>query len=107
MTETNTHNIQISIAELKAKDKKAFENLYDKYSGALFNIILRIVNNQVIAEDVLQESFVKIWKNIDKYDEDKSTIFTWMLNISRNTAIDATRKKVPDPQSKQTSRTYI
>jgi len=58
----NNDNILVSIADLKAKEKKAFENLYDKYSGALFNIILRIVNSNEIAEDVLQESFVKIWK---------------------------------------------
>lgn len=56
------------------------------------NIILRIVNSNELAEDVLQESFLKIWKNIDSYDENKATIFTWMLNISRNTALDALRK---------------
>jgi len=97
LTETATHNIQVSITAIKAKDKKAFADLYDKYSGALLNIILRIVNNQELAEDVLQEAFLKIWRNIDRYDEDKSTIFTWMLNISRNTAIDALRKKSTRP----------
>jgi RNA polymerase sigma-70 factor (ECF subfamily) len=66
--------------------------LYDKYSGALFNIILRIVNSNEVAEDVLQESFIKIWKNIYSYDDSKATIFTWMLNISKNTALDALRK---------------
>ena len=80
------------IADLKAKDKTAFENLYDKYSGAMFNIILRIVNSNEVAEDVLQDSFLKIWKNIDSYDESKSTIFTWMLNVCRNTALDVLRK---------------
>lgn len=80
------------IADLKAKDKTAFENLYDKYSGAMFNIILRIVNSNEVAEDVLQDSFLKIWKNIESYDESKSTIFTWMLNVCRNTALDALRK---------------
>ncbi len=97
MIETNTHNIYVSIAALKAKDKTAFADLYDKYSGALLNIILRIVNNQELAEDVLQESLLKIWRNTDKYDENKSTIFTWMLNICRNTAIDALRKKGSRP----------
>ena len=97
MSEINTHTIQISIAQIKAKDKKAFENLYDKYSGALLNIILKIVYKQELAEDVLQESFIKIWKNIDKFDESKSTIFTWMLNICKNSSIDALRKQSSRP----------
>jgi RNA polymerase sigma-70 factor (ECF subfamily) len=97
VSEINKHIIQTSIAQLKAKDKKAFENLYDKYSGALSNIILKIVNKKEVAEDVLQESFIKIWKNIDKFDEEKSTIFTWMLNICKNSSIDALRKQNSRP----------
>ena len=92
MNNSTNDTILISIADLKAKDKKAFENLYDKYSGALLNIVLRIVNNQVVAEDILQDSFIKIWKNIDSYDASKATIFTWMLNICKNTSIDTLRK---------------
>jgi RNA polymerase sigma-70 factor (ECF subfamily) len=71
--------------------------LYDKYSGALFSIILRIVNNTEAAEDVLQEGFLKIWRNIESFDSGKSTIFTWMLNICKNTAIDALRKNNSRP----------
>lgn len=90
-----THTISIEL--LKAKDKKAFEELYDKYSGALFNIILRIVNHSQVAEDVLQESFLKIWKNIDSFDGSKSTIFTWMMNICKNTSIDTLRRNNSRP----------
>ena len=92
MTNTTNDTKIVLIADLKAKDKTAFENLYDKYSGAMFNIILRIVNSNEVAEDVLQDSFLKIWKNIESYDEGKATIFTWMLNVCRNTALDALRK---------------
>ncbi len=96
------------IADLKAKDKKAFENLYDKYSGAMFNIIFRIVNSNEVAEDVLQDSFLKIWKNIDSYDESKATIFTWMLNVCRNTALDALRKANVRPSIKtDTENVYV
>ena len=100
MININNDSSTVSIAALKAKEKKAFENLYDKYSGALFNIILRIVNSNEVAEDVLQESFLKIWKNIDSYDDTKATIFTWMLNISKNTALDALRKANSRPSIK-------
>ncbi len=90
MISNNAHTISIQL--LKAKDVKAFEELYDKYSGALYNVVLRITNHTEVAQDVLQEGFLKIWRNIDTFDESKASIFTWMLNICRNTAIDANRK---------------
>ncbi len=77
---------------LKQNDKAAFSYLYDHYSGALFGIILKIVNqDEETSEDVLQEVFIKIWKKITTYDPLKGTLFTWMLNIARNTAIDKVR----------------
>lgn len=77
---------------LKQNDKVAFSYLYDNYSAALFGIILKILNqDKEISEDLLQEVFIKIWKKIDTYDSIKGTLFTWMLNIARNTAIDKVR----------------
>ncbi len=77
---------------LKQNDKAAFSYLYDHYSGALFGIILKIINqDEETSEDVLQEVFIKIWKKITTYDPLKGTLFTWMLNIARNTAIDKVR----------------
>lgn len=78
---------------LRNQERPAFEQLYDSYSPALYGIVLRITNSQELAEDVLQDSFVKIWNNLTHYDMSKGSIFTWMLNISRNTAIDALRSK--------------
>ncbi|MEY2829618.1 MAG: hypothetical protein RIQ33_1476 [Bacteroidota bacterium] len=82
------------INQLKAKSDLAFNYLYQNYSKALFTIIFQTLQNQELSEDVLQESFVKIWKNIDAYDSSKGTLFTWMLNICRNQAIDKTRSKL-------------
>lgn len=77
---------------LKQKEKDAFSYLYDNYSAALYGIVLRVLNqDEETAQDILQEAFVKIWKNIDNYDTSKGTLFTWMLNIARNTAIDKLR----------------
>jgi RNA polymerase sigma factor (sigma-70 family) len=81
------------IAALQNREQQAMSVLYDRYSKALFNIIYRIVENQEMSEDVLQESFVKIWNSIAQYNGDKGTIFTWMLNICRNSAIDKVRSK--------------
>lgn len=78
---------------LQARDEQAYSYLYDHYSKALFSIILQIIPQQELAEDVLQEVFVKIWQNIKSYDSAKGRLYTWMLNIARNQAIDRTRSK--------------
>ena len=71
----------------------AYTYLYENYSGALRSVILNIVNEEELANDVLQEVFIKIWRQIDHYDPSKGRLFTWMLNISRNAAIDTVRSK--------------
>lgn len=81
------------IKELLKKDDKSFTLLYDNYSKSLFGVIYNLIRNTEEAEDVLQEVFVKIWKNIDSYNESKGRLYTWMLNIARNTAIDKLRSK--------------
>ena len=75
------------------KDDRAFTHLYDMYSKSLFSVINVLVKNREEAEDVLQEVFVKIWKNIDSYNESKGRFYTWILNIARNTSIDKLRSK--------------
>lgn len=81
------------VKQLSARDKKAYEMLYDRYSAALYGVILRIVLSEEEANDVLQESFVKIWQAIDSYDASKGSLFTWMLNVCRNAAIDRRRSR--------------
>ncbi|HKK37902.1 MAG TPA: sigma-70 family RNA polymerase sigma factor, partial [Cryomorphaceae bacterium] len=73
-------------------DVKAMNLLYDNYSDALYGIILRMVGDEAIASDVLQESFVKIWKNSLSYDPAKGRLFTWLVRIVKNKSIDAIRK---------------
>lgn len=78
---------------LLRKEERAFTMLYDMYSKSLFSVITNLISNRDDAEDVLQEVFVKIWKNIDSYSESKGRLYTWMLNIARNTTIDKLRSK--------------
>ena len=85
------------ISLLQNNDKKAISLLYKHYAGALLGVIKKVISNDEIAEDVLQESFIKIWKNAHKYDAKKAKLFTWLYRISYNTAIDrirATKKKI-------------
>lgn len=80
------------ISKLKHGDRDSFEHLYDHYAPNLYGIVKNIVPTTDLAEDVLQKSFVKIWQNIDQYNENRGTFFTWMMNICRNQAIDEYRK---------------
>ncbi|MBD3724050.1 MAG: RNA polymerase sigma factor [Flavobacterium sp.] len=81
------------IASLLNKDNESFTLLYDNYSKSLYGVIFNLVKNKEEAEDILQEVFVKIWSNIDTYNESKGRLYTWMLNITRNTTIDKLRSK--------------
>ncbi|WP_276367197.1 sigma-70 family RNA polymerase sigma factor [Chryseolinea sp. H1M3-3] len=81
------------MAALQRKEKNALEYLYDHYAGALLGVISRIIKKEELAEEILQDVFLKIWDRIDSYDATKGKLFTWMLNIARNQAIDKTRSK--------------
>ena len=102
MTQLLTYSEAELLQSLQSHDQQAFSFLYDRYSKALFSIILPIIPQQELAEDVLQEVFVKIWQNIQSYDETKGRLYTWMLNIARNLSIDRTRSKYFNNRSKTT-----
>jgi RNA polymerase sigma factor (sigma-70 family) len=81
------------ITALQKKDGAAFTYLYQHYRGALYQVILQFIPQEELAGDLLQEVFVTIWKNIDKYDSKKGRLFTWMHTIARNSAMNAIRSK--------------
>jgi len=85
---------------LKTGDQSAFSYLYDNYAGALNTVICKLISDQHLAEDILQEAFVKIWNNFSSYDATKGRLFTWMLNITRNLTIDTIRSKGYKSQAK-------
>lgn len=93
MGTANTYTEVELVNGLKARDQQIFGYLYDNYAPALYGVVLKVLNDETIASDVLQEVFVKIWRSIEKYDVEKGRLFTWMLNIARNTAIDSLRSK--------------
>jgi len=92
-------NKKISLTEedlvraLKGKETIAIQALYDMYSGALLGVISRIIQQPEVAEDLLQETFIKIWNSADSYDSTKGRLFTWMINLARNLSIDKLRSK--------------
>lgn len=93
MSTQTTYEEQDLVIRLRQKEEVAFSYLYDHYSGALYGVVKQIVPDLEQANDVLQEVFVNIWRKIDSYDASKGRLFTWMLNIARNAAIDKTRSR--------------
>lgn len=88
-------NEDLQIQRLKKGDKNALYALYDKYSGALFGVVLRMCRDRELAEDILQEIFITIWEKIVQYDPEKGKFYTWAYRIARNTTLNALRKTDP------------
>lgn len=76
---------------LERGDKKAITLLYENYADSLYGVIQKIISDEDTAQDVLQETFVKIWRYAKKYDSSKAKLFTWLYRIAYNTAIDKVR----------------
>jgi RNA polymerase sigma factor (sigma-70 family) len=81
------------VNRLQSRDRTALDYLYDHYASALYGVVYRVIQKEDIAEEVLQDVFLKIWDKIDQYNPSKGKLFTWMLNIARNHAIDKMRSK--------------
>ena len=88
------------VSLLQRQDQKGFAYLYDNYSPAIYGVIYKMVADKELAEDILQEAFIKFWNNFTNYDPAKGRLFTWMLNIARNLTIDTLRSKDYKKQSK-------
>lgn len=76
---------------LQERNEKAISLLYDNYADTLLGVANKVVRDPELAQDVVQESFIKIWKKADSYDPAKAKLFTWLFRITRNTAIDKLR----------------
>lgn len=97
------------VSLLERGDKKAIHLLYENYADALYGVIKKIITDDDTAQDVLQESFVKVWRYSKKYDATKAKLFTWLYRIAYNTAIDKVRSlktKIDNEIQIETSSVY-
>jgi RNA polymerase sigma-70 factor (ECF subfamily) len=85
----------LQIKNLKNGDKNALYSLYEKYSGALYGVVLRMCRDKELSEDLLQEIFVTIWEKIEQYDPEKGKFYTWAYRIAKNKTLNALRKSDP------------
>jgi RNA polymerase sigma-70 factor (ECF subfamily) len=88
---------------LKQRDASAMADLYDKYGGLLYSVILRSVGNQATAEDLLQETFLRIWNRIHTFDTERGRLEGWIVTIARNRAIDYLRSLRSQPGESATT----
>lgn len=80
------------IKQLQAGQERALSLLYDKYSGALYSVILKMVKDEAIAQDLLQETFITIWDKSYQYNIEKGRFYTWTYRIARNKVLNFVRK---------------
>lgn len=92
---SNDTDIQNLISQCALKNRAAFAQLYDRTSAKLLGVLLRVLNNRSDAEDALQEVYVKIWRNADKFAANQHSPMSWLVAVARNHAIDTIRARKP------------
>ncbi len=86
------------IARLAVGDSTALDALYERYAGVVFGLVLRIVAERPVAEDLLQEVFVRAWQRAGSYDGSRGRADAWLCGIAHNLAIDELRRQRRRPQ---------
>lgn len=80
------------IDSYKDGEKEAFKELINRYNSPIYNFVAHLTDKNN-APDIVQETFIKIWKNLEKFDTEKASFKTWIFTIAKNTATDFLRKK--------------
>jgi len=75
-------------------DPRAFEVLYDRHGGAAFSLAYRMVGTRAVAEDIVQEAFLSIWRSKVRYERERGSVRTWVLGIVHHRTIDALRRNL-------------
>ena len=88
-------NDTLLIQQLKNKDERALSLLYDKYSGAIYSVILKMIRDEGKAQNLLQDTFITVWDKAELYDADKGRFYTWVYRIAKNKTLNVLRKTDP------------
>ncbi|MEI4195423.1 sigma-70 family RNA polymerase sigma factor [Roseovarius sp. E0-M6] len=89
--------IEALLARAAIADRAAFDDLYSRTSAKLFGVVLRVLNDRASSEDVLQEVYVRIWRNAGRYNANGLNPMTWLITVARNAAIDRLRRQKTQP----------
>jgi RNA polymerase sigma-70 factor (ECF subfamily) len=81
------------VQRLKAREPKAMADLYKRCGRLAYSVILRIVRNAGVAEDLTQETFLRVWNRVGSFDAERGALTAWVLTVARNRAIDHVRSQ--------------
>jgi len=81
------------LGRIVARDERAVEELYQRYSGALYSLAYQVTGGERFAQDVVQETFVAVWKDASRFDPDKGAVSPWLFSLARHKAIDLVRRE--------------
>src|SRR5919106_4896476 len=90
---------EVLAAQVARGEGRALETLYDRYASIVLGISLKIVGDRDAAEDVLQETFWRVWRSAASYQSQRGSFTGWLFRIARNLAIDAYRRRSVRPQA--------
>src|SRR5580658_11272049 len=79
------------VKRLQARDPQALAEIYDRYGRIVYSLILRVVRDGAIAEDLVQETFLRVWNRAQSFDAERGALGPWLLSVARNRAIDHLR----------------
>jgi len=79
------------VERLRQRDPRAMDVLYERYGRLTWSLIVRIVRNDAVAEDLVQETFLRVWNRVAAFDQQKGALGPWILTVARNRAIDYLR----------------
>lgn len=92
---TVMQNDSFLIQQLKDKNERALSLLYDKYAGAIYSVIIKMVRDEGKAQNLLQDTFMTVWDKAESYDANKGRFYTWVFRIARNKTLNFLRKVEP------------
>lgn len=92
LTSGNITDVEL-LKKVGSNDSKALEALYNRYSTILYTLIKTIVSDEQLAEEVLSDVFVIIWRKINHFNFKHANVYTWMLTLARNKAVDTVRRQ--------------
>ena len=93
MADSNSLTDAEIMLKIAGYDSKALEQLYDRYAPILFTLIKKIVTDKETAEELLSDVFVIVWKQIDQFDFKTNNVYTWLITLARNKAIDVLNRR--------------
>jgi len=95
-TSTVVSSDAMLVSAIRSGDEQAMAQLYERYSAIVYSVALRVLGDTGVAEDILQEVFMRLWRSSDTFDATRGSLPGWLAVITRNRAIDSLRKRRPE-----------